>query len=360
MLPQSRMTDRQRKQILVELATVYWARNEYPPAFSVWQQVLKIAEEEEDLVFQGMALAAIAVCSAHGGDADAAIEYAQRALIFNPNNAEALLAMGIAYDFAGDYDNALLWLKRLTRYHPEFQQAYVFLAAIYVRLAQYDVAEDFFKKATELGDQNRRKQDWVQDDESALNGLGNMYIMQGRYEEAQKVFKTLISQYPNRPLTYNNLGNCYLHMGQIQDAKRMYEKRVRMRPDDALWTVIGLGLIYRTIPKERALARSHRYFQQAHEIYESQQARILAGRLIEHDALGAVALIGLDSADALSAWEAIVTNPDSQIVGPGMWSEWLFSLNMLAGSQRPPTCIQAAIALHKEHCPAEAPKLSSS
>lgn len=359
MLPQGPMGDRQRKQILLELATVYWARNEYPAALSVWQQLLKIVDEEKDPVFQGMALAAIAVCYAHSGDADVAIEHAQRALVFNPHNAEALLAMGIAYDFAGDYANALLWLERLIRYHPTFQQAYVFLGAIFVRLAQYDVAETHFKKAAELGDGQRQSQDWSQDDESALNGLGNMYIMQGRYEEADKVFKKLINRYPDRPLTYNNLGNCYLHMGRLQDAKRTYEKRVRMRPDDALWTVIGLGLIYGTIPKERALARSKGYFQKAHDIFESQQARMLAGRLIEHDALGAIALIGLDSADALSAWEAIMTNPDSQLVGPGMWSEWLFTLSMLADGVQPPTCIQTAIALHKKHCPAEAPKLSS-
>ncbi len=355
MLPQTPATRHQRQQLLVELADVYWSRNEYPSAIAVWQQVLKSAQTAGDQNYLGRVLATLALCYAHSGDAEAAIEPAKRALVFNPHNSEALMAMGVAYDVAGDFDNTALWLARLVRYHPTFQQAYMLLGALHVRLAQYDVAESYFKKAATLGE----GQAWPEDDETALNGLGNMYIMQGRYEEAHKLFRKTISRYPDRPLTYNNLGNCYMHMGRLQDAKRIYEKRVRMRPDDALWAVIGLGLIYRTFPTEKALARSNDYLQQARNIFESQHARKLAGRLVEYEALGAFALIGLDAVDALGAWEVIMTDADSQNIGPGMWAEWLFILTILAASPQPPTCIQAAIALHKAHCPPAAPKLSA-
>jgi len=334
-LPFQPQTENARGKLLVDLAGLYWRRGEYSPSVDVWQQLLKMAEAGGDPEFLAKVHSTLSATYAHSGDSTTAITHAKRALVYDPHSMEAMFALGLAYDHAGDYPNAIRWWQRLLLSHPELQHVYDSLGSIYARQGDYGEAERFLQKALAM--------DPTED--TTLNELGNLYVTLGRYQEAQDLFKKAMRLDPKRASASNNLGNCYLRMGRIEDARRAYEQRVQMRPEDALWANIGLGIIYRSFPSEKALAKSKAYFEQALDIYAGQQARLLTGRLIEHEVRRALTLTGLDDREGWALWSALMNNPDIHHVGPGPWDDWLFCLRLLARGHKPPAHIQEIIEL---------------
>lgn len=334
-LPLHPVTENQRSKVLVDLAGLYWKRGDFAPALDVWQQLLKMAEAEKNTEFQAKIHAVLALTHAHNGASAKAVEHAQRALIFDPHSKEALFAMGLACDFNGDYAKAIEWLQRLQKQDPDFHHVYEAMGSIYMRWGRAAEAEQSLRHALTL----------APEEDVTLNELGNFYVSVGRYPEAQELFKKAIRLKPQMASAYNNLGNCYLRMGKLDEARRLYEKRVQVRPADALWACIGLGILYRIFLGDKALAQSQRWFNQALAIYAGKEARLLSGRLIEHDVRHALILTGLDDPEGLPLWTALMANAELNHVGRGSWDDWLFCLRLLADCQRPPAQVQQIIPL---------------
>ncbi|MCE7986099.1 MAG: tetratricopeptide repeat protein [Caldilinea sp. CFX5] len=337
-LPFHPATENKRGKLLVDLAGLYWKRGDFAPALDVWQQLLKMAEAEKNAEFQAKIHSVLALTQAHNGAPAKAVEHAQRALIFDPHSKEALFAMGLACDYNGDYAKAIEWLQRLQTQEPELSHVSLAMGSIYLRWGKFPEAEQHLRQALAL----------EPEDDVALNELGNFYVSVGRYQEAQELFKKAMRLDPKMSSAYNNLGNCYLRMGRLDDARRLYEKRVQVRPEDALWACIGLGILYRTFSGDKALAQSKRWFEQALTIYATKEARLLTGRLVEHDVRRALILTGLDDPEGLAVWSTMMTNAELQYVGRGVWDDWLFSLRLLADCHRPPAQVSAIIPLVAE------------
>jgi len=334
-LPIHPATENQRGKLLVDIAGLYWKRGDFAPALDVWQQLLKMAEAEKNGEFQAKIHAVLALTHAHNGAPVKAVEHAQRALISDPYSKEALFAMGLACDYNGEYAKAIEWLQRLQKQEPDLPHVYQAMGSIYMRWGKFAEAEQHLRQALTL----------EPNDDVALNELGNFYVSAHRYQEAQELFKKAMRLDPKMSSAYNNLGNCYLRMGKFDDARKLYEKRVQVRPEDALWACIGLGILYRSFPGDKALAQSKRWFEQALTIHASKEARLLTGRLAEHDVRRALILTGLDDPEGLAVWSTLMTNEELQYVGLGVWDDWLFALHLLADSHRPPMQVQQIIPL---------------
>ena len=337
-LPMHPATENKRGKLLVDLAGLYWKRGDFSPALEVWQQLLKMAEAEKNAEFQAKIHAVLALTQAHNGETSKAVEHAQRALLFDPHSKEALFALGLAYDYNGEYPKAIEWLQRLQRMEPDLQHVYQAMGSIYMRWGKFAEAEQYLRQAVSL----------EPNDDVALNELGNFYVSVRRYQEAQELFKKAMRLDPKMSSAYNNLGNCYLRMGKFDEARKLYEKRVQIRPEDALWACIGLGILYRSFPGEKAFAQSKRWFDQALTIHASKEARLLTGRLAEHDVRRALILTGLDDPEGLSLWSTLMANTELQYVGLGVWDDWLFALRLLADCHRPPAQVQQIIPLVEE------------
>lgn len=52
---------------------------------------------------------------------------------------------------------------------------------------------------------------------------------EGRYDEAIKIYRKLLSEKPD-PRVYINLANCYFAKGEIEIAKQLYEKAIQIKP----------------------------------------------------------------------------------------------------------------------------------
>ena len=90
---------------------------------------------------------------------------------------------------------------------------------------------------------------------NALNNLGMIYAMQGRYLDAVPMFKRLMQVHQDEVAALN-LANCYVSMGRYQDAIDTFEKALEIAPDQP-FAVHALAEAY--VKAEDAEAARHWY-----------------------------------------------------------------------------------------------------
>ena len=87
--------------------------------------------------------------------------------------------------------------------------------------------------------QTRLKEDNLRDTEKAilLNNLAGLYEAQGRYEEAEPLYKKALEisekvlgeEHPNTATSYNNLAGLYESQGRYEEAEPLYKKALGIR-----------------------------------------------------------------------------------------------------------------------------------
>lgn len=337
-LPQHESMNRPRIGVLVELASIYWHRADYPAAISVWQQAIALMQKENQPDALAIAYTSLATTYAHSGDPANAVENAKRAVVHAPHNTAVIYGLASAYDFAGEEAQTFSWLRRALSYDGGFVLAYEYLGRLHFRRGEFEQAEQFLRKAIDL-DPNA---------ETATNELGSLLVTLGRFDEAMAQYKAAHRRDPKHPIAINNIGYCYFRMGKVEEAKEWLERRIRAKPEDALATYLLLGVIERASPNAnnaKVRNQSNAHFQQALKIYQSKKASLHFSRLIEHDAIHALVLTGMDDGDAMPAWQRILLSPDTKFVGKGSWGDWFYILRALAKSPQPPQKIEEIIEL---------------
>ncbi|KAF2260426.1 TPR-like protein [Lojkania enalia] len=113
-----------------------------------------------------------------------------------------------------------------------------------------------------------------------FHGLGNLYCMQGKLAEAEKMYQRALEgkekawgpDHTSTLSTVNNLGNLYKNQGKLAEAEKMYQRALEGKekawgPDhtSTLHTVNNLGLLYADQGK---LAEAEKIYQRALEGYE--------------------------------------------------------------------------------------------
>lgn len=86
----------------------------------------------------------------------------------------------------------------------------------------------------------------------AHNNIGNVYRLQGRYDDALREYQAALSIVPDEAL--NNIGNVYRAQGKVDDAARALEQALHVRSQ--VKTLSNLGALYRKQGKlDEALAQ---------------------------------------------------------------------------------------------------------
>lgn len=86
----------------------------------------------------------------------------------------------------------------------------------------------------------------------ALKALAEM-----KYEQAERLFKEMITQYPNFPGPYANLGIIYMNTEKDAEAQKAFRKALEIKPDFVI-VYNQLGLLHRNAGR----------FDQARQAYE--------------------------------------------------------------------------------------------
>jgi len=68
--------------------------------------------------------------------------------------------------------------------------------------------------------------------ENILNALGYYLLGKDRLDDAVKIFKLNVKEYPKAFNVYDSLGEAYMNKGDIRRAKRNYKKSIRINPDN--------------------------------------------------------------------------------------------------------------------------------
>ncbi|HSR49666.1 MAG TPA: tetratricopeptide repeat protein, partial [Acidobacteriota bacterium] len=126
-----------------------------------------------------------------------------------PESADAVHALATAYLSLGLEDEALLGYEQLTRLEPGRPRGYVGRGGIALKEKRLQEAEEHFRKALELGDDNR-----------APVGLGRTLVAQGELQQGLEVFLSVLARYPDMAEIHQLLAYTYQQMDRPQEARR--------------------------------------------------------------------------------------------------------------------------------------------
>jgi tetratricopeptide (TPR) repeat protein len=130
--------------------------------------------------------------------------------------------------------------------------------------------------------------------------MGDIFLLEGNLDEAERVFRDAVRQTPSSALAHNRLGNVLYQQARMPDAEKEFLEAIRLAPDDAI--------------NHSDLGETYRYEDQAAKAIDEFQTAI---RLAPHymdprHSLGITLIMQQRAAEALVQFrEAIRLRPSS-------------------------------------------------
>src|SRR4029079_9324496 len=128
--------------------------------------------------------------------------------------------------FAGHDEEAVAFFKKAVELDPNFAMAYARLAVLYTNRTQMDLGEQYAQKAYDLRDRVSKRERYYIEEKYAS------YIT-GDRDDAVKVLKQWVQDYPNDYIPHNNLGVNYAFAGKFEDSLVESKESVRLSPTNA-------------------------------------------------------------------------------------------------------------------------------
>lgn len=123
-------------------------------------------------------------------------------------SAEVYYNIGYIKTAKGEYDEALAAFRKATQINQMFAKAYKAMAEVYLKMGNRNMAEKYLQMA------------------------GEIFLERQMHENAESIFKEILSINPNTINVYNSLGILYRRQNRIQEAIDLYEKAVKIDPHD--------------------------------------------------------------------------------------------------------------------------------
>lgn len=131
-----------------------------------------------------------------------------------------------------DFEKAISEFEIVTKQDPYNLSAFVFLGLAYYAVKKYPEAETALRRALNLSD-----------DPEIRYRLGNVYLVQGKWEEAIFEYKKTLEVNPSFLDAYGNIGLAYKAKGQIKEAIDAWKKMIDINPK-SVWAYTNLGIVY--------------------------------------------------------------------------------------------------------------------
>jgi predicted O-linked N-acetylglucosamine transferase (SPINDLY family) len=201
------------------------------------------------------------------GDRARAAESFRRAVQLDPNNAEARNNLGASLNALGKPEEALGCFREAIRIQPDSTTAYLNLSrtlhhlgrlddavAAYRNLLRLrpDWAEAHFLLSQVFRDQNRTDDEIASlreairlapNNAEAHNHLGLALARAGQFDKALASFQEAIRLRPGFAAALSNLGNAFKRLGRLQEAEQAFLRAIRSDPTDAALQ-INLGYLH--------------------------------------------------------------------------------------------------------------------
>lgn len=283
------------------LGQAYWRKYDYTQETN-W---LELADEKartaleinSDLTQVNITMGVI---NAAFGRYEEAVENFNDVLASDPTNADAYRHLAEAYESLGEIEKAESTLKRSIQLKPDYWAGHNLLGAIYLDNNQFEHAIDKFKKVIEL----------TPDNYTGYMNLGIAYYYLGRWDEARSILEKSL----DLEKTYDassNLAMLNFMEGRYEDAARMFETALELGDSNyLLWG--NLGSAYYWAPGEREKAEEA--FERAIELAKEQKEINPNDPLVSIDLAGYQAKIGDEEKARDNIETALELAPDNTLV----------------------------------------------
>ncbi len=203
----------------------------------------------------------------YNGNLEEAIKLFNKVLSINPEHKLALFDLGSAYSRLGNYDSAIKCWRKVVSIDPNFIRAHFNLGLLYERVGRLSEAISELQIALSLvrtsGSptsmeariekeierlQNKKLKGkpiggTITDVETQLQ-LGNIFLRQGKYEQAKDAFLEILNSIdPDNLDAHLNLGIVYFKLRDLQKAEQHFLKVIEGQPDNST-AYAHLGSIY--------------------------------------------------------------------------------------------------------------------
>lgn len=160
-----------------------------------------------------------------GNNADA-LDYLSKEVSENPNNGYAHMTMAILQADAENYNEAMtsinLAIKKLPKKDKEYKgRAYASRAHLYAVAGDTIMALADFNQAIRINS----------DDEDVYEAFGQILYELRRYDEADAIYRRIVSINPTSVMGYMGMGRDAYAMGNYEEAIRQYDNVIKMYDD---------------------------------------------------------------------------------------------------------------------------------
>lgn len=118
------------------------------------------------------------------------------------------------------WDVAIKYYQKALKYDPYDGELNFYTGFAYMKKKQYDRAAYHFKRSLQ-----------TKLDPSAFNNLGNIYLEQGKFDEAEKAYRNALYTGVSRMYSLNNLGAIYQKTGRLDESLKMFEEALKVNPN---------------------------------------------------------------------------------------------------------------------------------
>jgi tetratricopeptide (TPR) repeat protein len=145
----------------------------------------------------------------------------RKALVINPNNADAHQGLGVAIAAQRRVDEAIAHYRKALEIKPDYAEAHYNLGVALARRRQVDEAITHFQKALEI----------EPDLAEAHNNLGAMRAIRGQVDDAIAHYRKALEINPDNAEAHKNLGVVLAGRGQLDEAIAHFQKALEINPD---------------------------------------------------------------------------------------------------------------------------------
>jgi Flp pilus assembly protein TadD len=202
--------DPKRTVVHYKVGNLCLAKGMTDEAISEFDEVLK-REPENGLGYQGKGLALL-----KKGDVTEAKRNLARAVDLKPELWQAHVALGTIYDREKRFPDAIDEYHKAIAVNPNSTSAFNNLGMSYFLSGDYERSLEAFKQAMRLDPSNGR----------VSNNVGVVLFKMGKETEALKYLTTANDQ----ASAYNNLGYLYMSEGKYQEATDAFDRAIRTKP----------------------------------------------------------------------------------------------------------------------------------
>jgi tetratricopeptide (TPR) repeat protein/tRNA A-37 threonylcarbamoyl transferase component Bud32 len=238
------------------LGGLYATSGEYEQAIPAYEQAVSLDPQNADALY---VLGTMYYLTDRLPDAGAALEQAVDA---DPRLAEAYNALAQVRSDEGDYEAAVTAWEQAIEEAPDEPAYYVALAGGLEKLGRLPIAQAAYEQALALKDdantrvylalalqQQGRLDDAISELQRALaldatndlaySGLGDIYLQQGRLEEAEVAYRAALARQESSPV-HAQLARVYELLGRPDEAVQEIRQAINLDPEDE-WAYVQLA-----------------------------------------------------------------------------------------------------------------------